>query len=214
MDRLQRIQRIQRWIGAPVSGDLNDPGTIDELEKDIVGIKEYLASQDEIQTVHLSGGGFRDVSHFTPNMGGALNPIGIVWHHSTGTLAGDTEWLTKGSAAAGNPVSYHIIIAPDGTRHHFVPLNKVAWHAGESSFNGRYGCNQFMAGVAFTGSTYERVLNDAELSSALELVKRESRLHGWTLDTMTDHRQVSPGRKDDLNPVEWQRLKLTLKSGL
>jgi N-acetyl-anhydromuramoyl-L-alanine amidase len=26
------------------------------------------------------------------------------------------------------------------------------------------------------------------------------------LDRVTDHRQVAPGRKRDLNPVEWDRL--------
>ncbi len=27
---------------------------------------------------------------------------------------------------------------------------------------------------------------------------------------MTDHRQVAPGRKDDLNPAEWERLRAAI----
>jgi AmpD protein len=31
------------------------------------------------------------------------------------------------------------------------------------------------------------------------------------MDRVTDHRQVAPGRKDDLNPVEWDRLHAAIR---
>jgi hypothetical protein len=29
---------------------------------------------------------------------------------------------------------------------------------------------------------------------------------GWGVDRITDHRHASPGRKNDLNPEEWEGL--------
>lgn len=39
-----RPERIQRWIGAPITGDLNDEATIAELEKDLPGLAEHIAA--------------------------------------------------------------------------------------------------------------------------------------------------------------------------
>jgi AmpD protein len=35
---------------------------------------------------------------------------------------------------------------------------------------------------------------------------------GWGIDRVTDHRQAAPGRKDDLNPAEWDRLLAAIRS--
>ena len=88
-----------------------------------------------------------------------------------------------------------------------MPDEHVAWHSGVSSFRGRTGCNAFMLGLSFAGDTYRAPLTEAQLASALEWLEPRWTRYGWTLDWMTDHRQVAPGRKDDLNPVEWERLR-------
>jgi AmpD protein len=108
-------------------------------------------------------------------------------------------------------VSYHVLIAPDGSRCTLVPDGHVAWHAGASAFLGRTRCNDFLLGAAFAGDTYRIPLTDAQLASALEWLEPRWARHGWALDRMTDHRQVSPRRKDDLNPVEWARLHAAIR---
>ena len=35
--------------------------------------------------------------------------------------------------------------------------------------------------------------------------------YGWTVGQMVDHRQVAPGRKQDLYPVEWDRLQSAIR---
>lgn len=211
---------IQRWIGSPQSGDLNDPETVGELLKDVVGLREYLGNRVIVSPavsppkliapenpVSLESG-FRTVIHSTPNMGGTINPLGVVFHHSAGSFAGSLSWIKQ----SRSKVSYNVIVEEDGTRHQVVPLDRRAWHAGPSSFRGRSGCNNFMVGFSFSGSTYDRALTNAEISSAVEFVKKNRKRFGWTHDWMTDHRTVSPGRKNDLNPAEWNRLRNALKA--
>jgi AmpD protein len=103
-------------------------------------------------------------------------------------------------------VSYHCLIGADGARCTLVPDAQVAWHAGASSFLGRSRCNDFLLGVAFAGDTYCAPLTGAQVASALGWLRPRWAPFGWSVDRMTDHRQVSPGRKDDLNPAEWERL--------
>jgi AmpD protein len=103
-------------------------------------------------------------------------------------------------------VSYHCLIDLDGTRCALVPDTQVAWHAGPSRFMGRDRCNDFLLGVAFAGDTYLAPLSAPQLASALEWLGARWAPLGWGEDRMTDHRQVSPGRKRDLNPSEWDRL--------
>jgi len=107
---------------------------------------------------------------------------------------------------AESRVSYHVLIAPDGTRATLVRDEHVAWHAGVSSFLGREHCNAFLIGVSFAGDTRASPLTDAQIDSALEWLAPRWSLYGWTTRVMTDHRQIAPGRKDDLAPDEWTRL--------
>ena len=49
-------------------------------------------------------------------------------------------------------VSSHLYIKRDGEIIQFVPFDKRAWHAGESSFNGEFDCNDFSIGIELEGS--------------------------------------------------------------
>lgn len=109
------------------------------------------------------------------------------------------------------PVSYHCLIAPDGTRCTLVQDEQIAWHAGASQFQGRTRCNDFLLGLAFAGDTYAEPLTDRQLASALEWLSGRWHRYHWNLEQMTDHRQVSPGRKNDLNPTEWDRVRAALQ---
>ncbi len=147
---------------------------------------------------------FAEITRLSPNCDGSVphERLGVVFHHSVISFDETIALMTD----PARKVSYHCLIAPDGTRCTLVPDEKVAWHAGVSSFRGRPGCNAFLLGLSFAGDTYAAPLTDAQLASALEWLAPRWRQHHWSLDWMTDHRQVAPGRKDDLNPVEWTRL--------
>ena len=57
-------------------------------------------------------------------------------------------------------VSAHLLIKRDGSIIQFVPFDKRAWHAGESSFNGEGNCNDFSIGIELEGTdnlNYEAV---------------------------------------------------------
>jgi len=60
--------------------------------------------------------------------------------------------------------------------------------------------------VAFAGDTYRAPLSESQLASALEWLEARWDALGWGIDRISDHRQVAPGRKRDLNPAEWERL--------
>ena len=153
---------------------------------------------------------FPELTRPSPNCDATVphERLGVVFHHSVIPFE-DTITLMTDPA---RKVSYHCLIAPDGTRCTLVPDESVAWHAGVSSFHGRTGCNAFLLGLSFAGDTYAAPLTDAQLASALEWLAPRWTANGWTLAMMTDHRQVAPGRKDDLNPVEWARLHAVLEA--
>lgn len=147
---------------------------------------------------------FREILHPSPNFDAtpAHERLGVVFHHSVMPFAATLAHMAKPETK----VSYHVLIDLDGTRATLVAEEHIAWHAGASQFLGRSRGNDFLLGVAFAGDTYATPLAEAQLASALDWLTPRWTKYGWSLARMTDHRQIAPGRKDDLNPVEWARL--------
>jgi len=146
---------------------------------------------------------FREFERLSPNRGPAAHErLGALFHHSGLGFAETVERMLDPASR----VSYHCLIDLDGTRCTLVPDPEIAWHAGASRFMGRERCNDFLLGVAFAGDTYIAPLTGEQVSSALEWLGRRWEPLGWEPGRVTDHRQVSPGRKRDLNPAEWDRL--------
>lgn len=146
---------------------------------------------------------FREFERLSPNRDETAHErLGVLFHHSQ---LGFAETIGRMLNPASQ-VSYHCLIDLDGTRCTLVPETQVAWHAGASRFMGRDRCNDFLLGVAFAGDTYLAPLSAPQLASALEWLEARWAPLGWGPDRITDHRQASPGRKRDLNPVEWERL--------
>lgn len=199
---------IQRWIGSEESGDLNDPSTVAELLKDIKGLQEYLLNKQESKEDSSQKKEYKEIIQDSPNKGGKIIPRGVVFHHSEGGFLGTLDWIKNSKSK----VSYHVLIRPDGARFVVVPYDRRAWHAGESSWKGKSGCNDFTVGIAFSGDTYKRKLTDDEILSAKELFDYLRKKYSFEKDDFTDHRTVSPSRKDDLNPVEFERLKKAILS--
>ncbi len=147
---------------------------------------------------------FREITHHSPNFAAAPahERLGVCFHHSVLDFDAALARLTD----PASEVSYHCLIAPDGTRATLVADKHIAWHAGVSTFLGRTRCNDFLLGVAFAGDTHAAPLTTEQIASALEWLAPRWAAHGWTPACMTDHRSIAPGRKDDLAPTEWSRL--------
>jgi len=146
---------------------------------------------------------FREFERLSPNRDPAAHEgLGALFHHSG---PGFEETIAR-MLSPESRVSYHCLIDVDGTRCTLVPDAQVAWHAGASRFLGRDRCNDFLLGVSFAGDTYLAPLSGPQIASALEWLEPRWAALGWGIDRITDHRQVAPGRKRDLNPAQWDRL--------
>ncbi len=128
--------------------------------------------------------------------------LGVCFHHSVMSFEATVAHMLRPESR----VSYHVLIDLDGSRASLVADEHIAWHAGVSTFQGRPNCNEFLLGVSFAGDTRATPLTDAQIASALDWLAPRWLRHDWTPAVMTDHRQIAPGRKDDLAPAEWARL--------
>ena len=147
----------------------------------------------------------------TPNVSAKpIVPQAIVLHHSGGSYAGGVSWIKDPKSR----VSYHCLVAPDGRRTVFAPPTARTWHAGKSSWKGRGDLNSWSVGASFAGDTYKEPLTDDAMASMAEYLQPVMNAYKLTLDDVTDHRTVSPGRKDDLAPLELARFKAYLSKRL
>ena len=156
---------------------------------------------------------FQEFYKASPNISySTIRPEGVVLHHSYGSYKGGVSWILNDASN----VSYHVLINTDGERTVFAKDTQRAWHAGSSSFKGRSGCNGFMLGLAFTGDTNDRELTQAEIDSAVEFLLPRFERWGWPKDlsTVTTHREVSPGRKTDVDTRAEKAIIDALRSAL
>lgn len=103
-------------------------------------------------------------------------------------------------------VSAHLLIRRDGHTLQFVPLNRRAWHAGQSCFQGRERCNDFSIGIELEG-TDDTPFSDRQYDRLIELTRAIQILYpSITPERITGHSDIAPGRKTDPGPCfEWQR---------
>ena len=141
----------------------------------------------------------------TPNVskGRRIKPKAVVLHHTSGSYAGSVAWCMDPASR----VSYHAIVAKDGKRTVLADPDERTWHAGVSSWRGKKDLNSWSIGAAFEGDTNKRELGEAEMASMAEYLVPLMKRYGLTLADVTDHRTVSPGRKDDLKASELARFK-------
>jgi AmpD protein len=84
-----------------------------------------------------------------------------------------------------------------------VPVEKRAWHAGESSWNGRARCNDFSIGVELEGA--DDVPFAEPQYETLARLTRELEARFGRLD-IAGHSDIAPGRKSDPGPwFDWAR---------
>ena len=108
-------------------------------------------------------------------------------------------------------VSSHLLIRRDGELVQYVPLDRRAWHAGESSYEGRCTCNDFSVGIELEG-TDEIPYTDAQYrvltATTLEIM---ARFPGIRPDRIAGHNEIAPGRKSDPGAsFDWRRYRQAL----
>lgn len=130
------------------------------------------------------------------------------------------QFFTNQLSAEGHPffasiaqmqVSAHFYIDRTGAVVQFVNMEKRAWHAGRSVFEGREECNDFSVGIelegcdtcAFSEHQYPALI---ALSSAIMQTYPKI-----TPDRIVGHSDIAPGRKTDPGPFfEWDHYRQSL----
>jgi N-acetyl-anhydromuramoyl-L-alanine amidase len=106
----------------------------------------------------------------------------------------------------GLRVSSHLLVARDGGLTQFVKFTDRAWHAGQSSYQGRAACNDFSIGIELEGLdtlAYEDAQYDTLAEAVAALCDAYPRL---SPDRLVRHSDISPGRKTDPGPAfDWER---------
>ncbi|MCL2914694.1 1,6-anhydro-N-acetylmuramyl-L-alanine amidase AmpD [Shewanella corallii] len=108
----------------------------------------------------------------------------------------------------GVEVSAHFLIRRDGELVQYVSCDERAWHAGISSFDGRENCNDFAVGIELEG-TDTLPFTDEQYDRLIRLSFSLMRDYpGITLERITGHSDIAPGRKTDPGPCfDWARFK-------
>ena len=127
----------------------------------------------------------------------------------TGTL--DTGAHESFSSLAEVRVAPHLFIDRDGVVEQFVPFDRPAWHAGESQWMNRQGCNRFSLGIELEG-TWESPFAEAQYDALLEVCTALcQRYPSLAPNAIVGHQEIAPGRKQDPGPhFDWQRLLVSL----
>lgn len=109
-------------------------------------------------------------------------------------------------------VSAHFLIERDGAVTQFVSCNERAWHAGQSSYQGRENCNDFALGIELEG-TDDEPYSEAQYAALQALIEELQRGYpALTPERICGHSDIAPGRKTDPGPAfDWPRLRAALK---
>ncbi len=103
-------------------------------------------------------------------------------------------------------VSAHFLVARDGRLTQFVPVDKRAWHAGDSKLHGRCNVNDFSIGIELEG-TDDRAFEEPQYGTLIELTRVLTAAYpGVGPGSQVGHCDVAPSRKTDPGPFfDWHR---------
>ena len=103
-------------------------------------------------------------------------------------------------------VSSHFLISRSGSLIQFVPIDKRAWHAGKSNYQGRENCNDFSIGIELEGCDSEE-FTSAQYESLSNLISHISADLKINKKNIVGHNEIAPGRKTDPGPYfDWDLL--------
>jgi AmpD protein len=100
-------------------------------------------------------------------------------------------------------VSAHLLLRRNGDPLQFVPIHMRAWHAGDSTWRGRRGCNDFSVGIELEGSDTGSY-TDAQYARLVEVTRALRRV--LPLRDIAAHSDIAPLRKTDPGALfDWAR---------
>ena len=107
----------------------------------------------------------------------------------------------------GVRVSSHVLLDREGGCTQYVAFDKRAWHAGQSSWQGRSNCNDYAIGIELEG-TDSQPYRDTQYDALARLVSALLDTYpGLSPDAVVGHNEVAPGRKTDPGAgFDWKRL--------
>lgn len=178
-------KKIQRIVGVNDDGNPG-PMTAKAILNKLLDKKEPLlekAFSEEYEETYCK----------SPNQSGSITPKFIVLHHSFGSHDGTKSWILQDKSN----VSYHYLIADDGSRTQFVYDTNKAWHAGKSEYENYVGLNSHSVGISFYGNTHERTPNNLEIDSCAKKCIYLMDKFSIPIERIITHKMCAPGRKDD-----------------
>lgn len=107
----------------------------------------------------------------------------------------------------GLEVSAHFYIQRNGELWQFVSCDDRAWHAGQSTFQGRDNCNDFSVGIELEGLEGDgfELAQYETLASVSTAVAQQ-----YPITHVAGHEHVAPGRKHDPGKgFDWRLLQRT-----
>lgn len=135
------------------------------------------------------------LTHPSPNHSDRRgNEVELIVLHcdASGNERGTVGWIQSKESK----VSYHALVGRDGTVYTFVPYDRMAWHAGQSSYNGRKHCNLYSVGLSFANrNNGKEPLTEAQKDTMKRLVAEVRAKYGPI--PVTTHTIIAPGRKTD-----------------
>ncbi len=108
----------------------------------------------------------------------------------------------------GAEVSAHFVIRRDGELLQFVSANDRAWHAGQSSWQGRDNCNDYSIGIELEGLE-DHPFERAQYQALADLLQQA--IKACPIEQIAGHEHVAPGRKRDPGRAfDWAALQTML----
>jgi N-acetyl-anhydromuramoyl-L-alanine amidase len=108
-------------------------------------------------------------------------------------------------------VSAHAVIRRSGEITQYVPFTARAWHAGESSYQGRAACNDYAVGIELEGADEIPYTEPQYRSLAQLIVTLCAAYPTLSIERLAGHSDIAPGRKTDPGPAfDWPRLRALL----
>jgi AmpD protein len=109
-------------------------------------------------------------------------------------------------------VSAHALIRRGGEIVQYVPFQRRAWHAGQSQWQGRSGCNDFSIGIELEGTDATAYESVQYVRLARLIVALSGVYPGISIERVVGHSDVAPGRKTDPGlAFDWPLLRALLR---
>ena len=196
--KTQIVKEVQGKLGLKADG-IDGPATWKMIWENLIHDDKGEPEKPEPEAQELKDD-YPEVYEASPNQSGTIKPKYVILHHSSGSHDGTRSWILN---AASN-VSYHYLIAADGSRTQFVYDKKKAWHAGRSSWKGVSGLNGHSIDISFCGDTNKRTPSVVEIDSAAKKCKHLMDKFDLGIDNILTHKMIAPDRRNDTSNETYQ----------